>query len=115
MTARFLPVAFAATFLAMGFTAPAHAGDVPTFEISIKDHKFNPETIEVPANTEIKLVVTNLDETAEEFESYELNREKIIAGGGGKGVFYLDALKPGSYPFFGDFNQATAKGTLIAK
>lgn len=114
MMRKFLPMAFAAAFLAAGALSPLRAEEPATFEISIKDHKFNPETIEVPANKEIKLVVKNLDETAEEFESYELNREKIIAGGG-QGIFYLDALKPGTYPFFGDFNQATAKGKLIAK
>lgn len=106
--------ALAASFFAFASADAARAEEPPAFEISIKDHKFEPAELEVPANTEIKLVVKNLDPTPEEFESYELNREKIIAGGG-QGIFYLDPLKPGTYPFFGEFNQATAQGKLIAK
>jgi plastocyanin len=109
-----LAVATATALAASGFVGIAWADEPPTFEIRIKDHKFDPAELQVPANTEIKLVVKNLDATAEEFESYELNREKIIAGGG-QGVFYLDPLKPGTYPFFGEFNQATAQGKLIVK
>lgn len=104
----------AAVTLVMGAAPPAFAEEPATFEISIKDHKFDPAVLEVPANKEIKLVVKNLDDTPEEFESTELNREKII-GGGRQGVFYLDPLKAGTYPFFGEFNQATAQGKLIAK
>lgn len=109
-----LAAATATALVASGFSGIALADEPPAFEIKIKDHKFDPAELQVPANTEIKLVVKNLDATAEEFESYELNREKIIAGGG-QGIFYLDPLKPGTYPFFGEFNQATAQGKLIVK
>jgi plastocyanin len=110
-----LPAAFAALMAVTAwFPAPAHAAEPLVFEITIKDHKFDPAELELPAGKEIKLVVRNLDPTPEEFESAELNREKIIAGGG-KGIFYLDPLKPGTYPFFGEFNQATAQGKIVVK
>ncbi len=112
MMRKFLPAAV--VILAMGFAAPAFAEDPVMVEISIKDHKFDPAVVDVPAGKEIKLIVKNLDATPEEFESTELNREKII-GGGRQGIFYLDPLKAGTYPFFGEFNQATAQGKLIAK
>ncbi len=114
MARVFLAAALTASFFVSASAGSARAEDLPVFEIVIKDHKFDPAELEVPANMEIKLVVKNLDSTPEEFESYELNREKII-GGGGQGVFYLDPLKPGTYPFFGEFNQATAQGKLIVK
>lgn len=114
MARVFLAAALTASFFVSASTDFARAEEPPVFEIAIKDHKFDPAELEVPANTEIKLIVKNLDPTPEEFESYELNREKIIAGGG-QGVFYLDPLKPGAYPFFGEFNQATAQGKLIVK
>ncbi|MEJ2762082.1 MAG: cupredoxin domain-containing protein, partial [Gammaproteobacteria bacterium] len=49
-----------------------------------------------------------------EFESYPLNREKIITGNS-SGVIYIGPLEAGEYDFFGDFHQDTAKGRLIAK
>ena len=84
------------------------------FEIVIKDHVFVPEKLEVPAGTKFKLVVINLDGQVEEFESFDLRREKIIPANG-KITLNIGPLEPGEYKFFGDFHQKTALGTLIAK
>lgn len=84
------------------------------YTMSIKEHHFIPAEITIPANTRVKLLITNLDPSAEEFESYELNREKIIPGGKTVTV-YLGPVKPGSYPFFGEFHQDTAQGVVVAK
>ncbi|MDH5649750.1 MAG: cupredoxin domain-containing protein [Gammaproteobacteria bacterium] len=82
--------------------------------IKIKDHKFNPAEVTIPANTKVKFIIENLDPTPEEFESYELHREKIIQGNS-KGVVFIGPLKPGKYAFFGEFNMATAQGHIIVK
>ena len=95
-------------------TAMAADAEPPTFQIVISEHKFQPAELQVPANVKVKLVIENRDATPEEFESYELNREKIVPGKGTITVF-VGPLKPGKYPFFGEFNQATAQGVLIAK
>jgi hypothetical protein len=58
--------------------------------------------------------VTNEDPTPEEFESNSMKVEKIIPGKS-KGLVRVGPLAPGRYDFFGDFNQATAKGVLIAE
>ena len=92
----------------------ATAEDTPTFELTIKGHKFLPATLEVPANRKVKLIVKNQDPTPEEFESYELNREKVIPGNA-QATIFIGPLDPGTYPFFGEFNQATAQGKIIAK
>lgn len=84
------------------------------FMIAIENHKFSPAEIVVPAGQKVKLLIENKDATPEEFESHELNREKIIAGGG-KATIYIGPLRAGSYPFFGEFNEATAQGVIIAK
>ena len=94
--------------------APARAGDVPEFRLTIRDHRFVPAEVVVPANSKIKLVVVNEDPTPEEFESHELNREKVVTGKGSITV-YLGPLKPGRYPFFGEFHMATAQGAVIAR
>jgi len=88
--------------------------DKPVVTITIRDHLFYPSEVEVPANQKIKLLIINEDATAEEFESYELNREKVILGNR-KAVIFVGPLKPGKYPFFGEFNMTTAQGQLIAK
>jgi len=84
------------------------------FHISIKNHHFEPVELTVPAGEKIKLVVTNLDATPEEFESYTLNREKIIRGNSSAAIF-IGPLKPGRYTYFGEFNKDTAKGVIVAK
>lgn len=88
--------------------------ETPVFELLIKDNKFNPATLEVPAGVKIKLLVKNQDPTPEEFESYELNREKIIPGNS-EAIVYIGPLKPGEYGFFGEFNMDTAQGKIVAK
>jgi hypothetical protein len=84
------------------------------FNIVIKDHHFVPSEIRVPAGMKVKLIVENQDATPEEFESHELNREKIIAPKS-KATIFIGPLKAGKYPFFGEFNQATARGLVIAE
>mgnify|MGYP001070395433 FL=1 len=68
----------------------------------------------MPAGKKVKLLVSNLDSTPEEFESHELNREKVIAGNG-KATIYIGPLSPGRYPFFGEFNEKTARGVIVAE
>lgn len=87
---------------------------VPEIEIRIRDHLFFPAELEVPAGTKIRLVVINEDATPEEFESYELNREKVIPGKA-KAVIFIGPLKQGEYPFFGEFYPKTAQGKVFAK
>ncbi|AFJ01276.1 hypothetical protein Q7C_95 [Methylophaga frappieri] len=86
----------------------------PVFEILIKDHLFYPDELVIPANTKVKLLVKNQDATPEEFESYELNREKVIPGNT-QAIIFVGPLKPGVYPFFGEFFPKTAQGRIIAK
>jgi hypothetical protein len=100
--------------LVMSATSIASATEPPEVRLVIRDHRFVPTELKVPANTKIKLMVVNQDATPEEFESHELNREKVVTGGGTIPV-YVGPLKAGRYPFFGDFHAETAQGTLIAQ
>ena len=92
---------------------PATAEDTD-FNLVIREHKFVPAEITVPARKKIKLVIENQDATAEEFESDPLNREKVVPPKG-KITLFVGPLEPGRYPFFGEFHKETAKGVLIAK
>ena len=86
----------------------------PVFEITIRNHLFYPPEFEVPSGIKVKLVIINEDNTAEEFESYELNREKIVMGNS-KTIVFIGPLEPGIYPFFGEFNIKTAQGVILVK
>ena len=99
--------------LIFAIAAPAAAQE-PAYTLTIKDHRFEPSELEVPAGQKIALTVKNDDKTPEEFESTDLRREKVVPGGGQVTV-YIGPLKPGRYEFFGDFNPKTARGHIVAK
>jgi hypothetical protein len=68
----------------------------------------------VPANKRFEITVINDDATPEEFESHPMKVEKVIPGKS-KGVVRIAPLKPGRYPFAGEFHEKTAKGVVIAE
>ena len=94
--------------------APAGAASAVTLRISIKDHRFQPAELKVPANTPVALVIRNLDPAPEEFESNTLRVEKVVAG---KSEITLNfrPLAAGRYRFYGDFNETTAQGAITAE
>ena len=100
--------------LSIMLTASSTALAAPTVQLVIRDHLFHPSRVEIPAYTKVRLMIINQDDSAEEFESYELNREKIIVGNS-KTVVFIGPLPPGEYPFFGEFNMDTAQGVVVVK
>ena len=100
--------------LAIALTCVSAFAAEPEVALLIKGHRFEPAQLRVPINTRIKLTVHNQDPTPEEFESHDLNREKLIPAAG-KAVIYIGPLKPGRYDFIGEFNAASAKGAIVAE
>ena len=94
--------------------SPAHAQETPTYNLTVKGGRFIPETLDVAANTKFRLLIKNEGPGPEEFESQELRKEKVIAEGVTSFIIF-QPLKPGSYPFFGEFHPDTAKGRIVAK
>ena len=92
----------------------AIAADEPAFSLTIENHKFTPDRIEVPAGKKVKLVVENKDTTPEEFEMHQPKIEKVIPGKS-KATIFVGPLKAGEYKFVGEFNEKTAKGVIVAK
>jgi len=99
------------TIGATGFPVTASAAE---YTVVIENHVFVPDRIEMTAGERHRLIVLNHDATPEEFESYELNREKVVAGNS-KIVIFLPPLDAGEYPFFGEFNPDTAQGRIVVK
>lgn len=87
---------------------------VTEYHLQLKDHLFFPSQITIPANQKVKLVINNLDNTPEEFDSFSLNREKVIFANS-KATIFIGPLKPGEYNFFGEYNPNTATGTVIVE
>jgi plastocyanin len=75
---------------------------------------FEPASFNVTAGTPIKLTVLNEGTTPIEFESFELNRERVVAPGRTITV-QLPKLDPGQYHFFDDFHHEVTQGTITAQ
>ena len=101
------------SMMALALATTANA-ELKVFEIAIRDHRFVPAELTIPAGEKVKLLVMNEDPTPEEFESYDFNREKIIPGMS-KSVIFVGPLTRGRYNFFGEFNPDSAQGTLIVE
>lgn len=97
--------------LLLPFTSFAADAD---YTLVIKDHRFQPAELTIPAGKKIKLLIDNQDATPEEFDSFALNREKVITGNG-KATLYIGPLDAGRYPFMGEFNAATAQGVVVSQ
>ncbi len=81
--------------------------------LTLKDHRFTPSEVSVPAGERFRIEVTNQDPTPAEFESSDLRIEKIVVPGGKIGVI-AGPLKPGTYKFFDEYHPDTATGSLTA-
>ena len=94
---------------------PAGArGDDTVIELRFENRRFMPQTITVAANQPVTLRITNASKEAIEFESFKLNREKVV-GPGETIIVRLPALRPGSYDFYDDFHQDVPAGSMIVK
>ena len=104
--------ALAALSLSFAITG-AQAQDVVSVSLVVKDGKFDPATVEVPAGKRIKIEVSNQGKSPIEFESKALKFEKVLAPGA-KSSVVVNPLKPGEYGFFDEFHPE-AKGKIVAK
>lgn len=110
---RILLLAVSASAFLASFGSASFA-DEKSFTLTIQDHRFKPQTLNVRAGEQFSLVVVNADPTAEEFESNDFHVEKVI-GGGKQMTFHIGPLAAGSYGFFGERHMDTALGNLFAE
>ncbi len=103
-----------ALLIALGLSGTAGADELPTIDVTIKNHQFTPSEIHVAAGKPVLLNIKNEDATAEEFDSSALKVEKVIAGGT-YGTVRLRPLGPGRYPFMGEYHSDTAQGAVISE
>lgn len=97
--------------LLLAYTSAAHADD---YILTLKDHQFSPPVLTIPANQKVKITVKNLDSTPAEFESHDLKREKVITGKS-DAIISVGPLTTGTYHYFDEFHEETAKGTIVVQ
>jgi hypothetical protein len=104
--------ALAASLFALPFVA--RADDSAAIALTLRNHRFEPAEIKVPAGKAIAITLKNEDDAPEEFDSTALRVEKVVAGRGTVTI-KLKPLAAGRYPFKGEYHEATAQGVLIAE
>jgi heme/copper-type cytochrome/quinol oxidase subunit 2 len=92
----------------------ADAADAPGYALVLKNHRYQPSELHIPADTRIRLEVITQDPSPEEFESDDFPAEKIVMPNSRISLF-IGPFKPGRYRFYGDFHQPTAQGTLVVE
>ncbi len=100
-----------AVFAFLPFSVAAYAED---YVLTLKNNQFFPKVLTIPAGQRIKLIVKNQDATPAEFESSDLNREKVV-GANSEIVVFIGPLDAGTYGYFDDFHRDTTTGTIVAK
>jgi plastocyanin len=105
-------MALAAALVAMA-AGDAAATDTPSVSLTLKDHRFSPAAISVPAGQKVRVVLVNQDAATEEFDSHDLRVEQVVTPMA-KISFWIGPLKPGDYSFMGEFHAATAQGKVTA-
>jgi plastocyanin len=113
---NFIMKAATAVAVVTAFAASApmvSADDGTTFEVSVKDHQFQPAEFKAAAGTAIVFKVKNLDTAPVEFESEPLQFETVVKPNA-EIVVKVKPQKPGHYVFFDDLHQET-KGTLVVE
>lgn len=83
-------------------------------ELRFENHQFLPATLSVRAGEKLTLKVVNASDETIEFESFKLNREKVVSPGQTITV-NIPALSSGNYEFYDDFHQDVPRGSIVAK
>lgn len=102
------------SFFLIAVSSFAFSEELMTYQLILKNHKFEPVVLKVKANKKFRLIVENQDSSFEEFESKKMIIEKFI-NPKGKLNLVIGPFKPGEYDFFGEFHMSTAHGKLIAE
>jgi plastocyanin len=113
MTKSLKHVVTLAALLILPIVNQAFAADT-SFALTLKDHKFSPSELTIPANTKVKISVKNLDKETAEFMSDDFKGGKVIEGGK-EASFFIGPLKSGNYEFHDEYHEAPSKGRLTVK
>lgn len=109
---RFIPIIKINLICLLMFLSLNTYANKAEYHLSLKNHLFYPDKIVIQKNQKIKLVIFNHDNNIEEFDSFDLNREKVIFPNQ-KATVFIGPLPVGEYSFFGEYHPHSAKGTVL--
>ncbi|HEY2179724.1 MAG TPA: cupredoxin domain-containing protein [Caulobacteraceae bacterium] len=101
-------------FLAAALALAAGSAAAAPVVLTLKNHRFTPSVVTVPAGQKVQILLVNQDAAVEEFDSHALGVEEDVTPHG-RTSFSIGPLKPGDYGFMGEFHAATAEGMLTAR
>ena len=93
------------------FSMFSHADE---YVITLKNKKFSPNDLSIPAGHKVKVTVKNQDKFPAEFESSDLNREKLLPARRAV-TLYIGPLDIGYYKYCDDFHCDRTKGLITSK
>lgn len=88
--------------------------ETEVYSLILEKHVFTPSELTIPANKKVRIAIENKDSTAEEFDSFDLNRERVIFPYKTATIF-VGPLPPGRYDFFGEFHPQSAQGVIVVE
>ncbi len=106
-----MALAGAALVAALGLIAAAPPASTVT--LVLKNHRFMPSSVTVPAGRKLTIRLINQDPAGEEFDSRDLDVEEDVTPNGSTN-FQIGPLKPGRYSFMGEYHAQTAEGEVVA-
>ena len=109
---QFLTTMAAAVAIAVACVGGASAQDEQ--QIRFEHQKCTPQSLTVPSGQKLTIKVVNASKETIEFESFKLNREKVVTPGETITV-HLPELSAGAYDFYDDFHQDVPEGSIVAK
>ncbi|AOE61129.1 cupredoxin domain-containing protein [Pseudomonas corrugata] len=111
---NFLITPSVAVLMLVSTVAMAQSANDTAIELSVREHKFTPAPLTIPADTKVKITLHNLDSTTAEFISDDFKGGKLVAGGK-TASFFIGPLKSGTYEFHDEYHEAASKTQLIVK
>nr|WP_281279971.1 cupredoxin domain-containing protein [Colwellia ponticola] len=104
-------ISFITSYILLFMVSASVLAQRPVFKLVLKNHLFYPAEMIIPANKKIKLIIDNQDDSVEEFDSFSLNREKVLFPQQ-QAIIYIGPLPPGHYTFFGEYHPNSARGVI---
>ncbi len=101
------------TLAGLGVATAVRANTLQAITLTLKDHRFSPSNVTVPAGQRVRVTLINQDPATEEFDSHDLRLEEVVTPMA-KISFDIGPLAVGQYSFMGEFHADTAQGKVTA-